>query len=1096
MSDQFTPSQKEAIEYRDSSVIVSAGAGSGKTRVLTERLMKYIVEDNVDIDSFVVITFTKAAAAELKSRISASLRELGMRKQEALVERAQIGTIHHFCAEILRENAHSVHINPDFRIVSDERADEMKSAALDKVLEQRYKELSDNPKFESLVNSVGKGRTDEALVSLVLQLHAKMQCHPNPGQWAENVISELRKPVTDAGDTIWGDEILSGAIRTAQYWANKIDEVLLQIPDDAAVSKGYLETMSITAEGYREYIRNLKLGWDRAVSAPEIEYKRPAFYRNAQDAELLEKVKAVRDSSKKAYEKMRKTIGVQSSELLKEMETTSDGMEALLALVMDFDAEYAKDKRRLNYLDYNDLEHMTAAFLDNHDISDRYTEIMVDEYQDVSRVQDFIFHKVSDNGRKLFMVGDIKQSIYRFRLAEPEIFKEKCLSSDVHSILLRENFRSGERVISSINRLFEKIMTEELGDTDYTQNALVFGNAMEKDDSQDAKIILVNAIEDENKRQTEARTVADMIVHLNAEEKIAFGDIAVLLRTAGKTGDIFRNALTDRHVPVSFEQGGEFFDSPEISAMISILRIMDNPHNDIPLVAALRSPFFGFTPDELSEIRVCNKDEDFFTALRTHADSNEKSAKFLSTLIKLRTLAPDLSTDSMIRLIINETNAEIICALMRDGERRMSNLMQLVSLGVKYEKDGYHGLHRFIMYLDKLKEKNTAITSADDGDAVKIMSIHKSKGLEFKVVFVCDLEHEFNDSDSKDTVLVHPELGLGPKVTDRKRKIQYPTLARNAISLKERKELRSEEMRLMYVALTRAKERLFLTACVKDAEKAIAKAKNASLNDANNTLVWILNADTLETVITDAPDKDAENVVITPVLNKNLVAEGMVSDFAYKYRYSESVDIPSKINATELKHLDEENDDSQNLFQRGRTRKIHADGRKISAAERGSATHKVLQLMDFNNDVDAEIERLVRERFISPRQAQAADAEKIDAFLKSDTGRMVSCADNIRREFEFMLLYNAEEILGRGNDEKVLLRGVVDCCIEEEDGLVVIDYKTDRVSSDDEIGERIREYTPQLEIYSKSLERIFCKPVKDTILYFLSAGKAVSIGDV
>ena len=868
-----------------------------------------------------------------------------------------------------------------------------------------------------------------------------------------------------------------------------------EMTKEPKIADCYMESVAVMADGIRELMRCINNGWDSAMNAPLVECPKIKPLRNSPNVQLSDKVKKKRNDCKKAIERIEAIFFASSEEFLKEMKNTAAPMQALLELTLDYDARYCEHKRRINALDYSDLEHLAAKFLESHDISDRYTEIMVDEFQDVSYVQNAIFNRVSDNGRKLFVVGDIKQSIYRFRLAEPEIFKEKLHDENTIQIRLLENFRSRREIIDAVNSVFEKIMTDSLGDTDYKDNKLVFGASYYEGEVEKPEITLIRSVEGENKAKTEARYVANKISQLvNAGEK--FSDIAILMRSPGKYGDVFRQELAQSNIPVSFGACGGYFETTEISALLAILRIMDNPHNDIYLLSAMTSPFYGFTPDEMSEIRNCDKKSDLYGALVKSAADNEKSRGFLENLKRMRKLAPDMTEENIIRMILNDTDAEAICSLMSDGDGRMANLMQLISIASRFENDGYHGLHRFLMYIDRLREKGTDIdTGHDISNCVKIMSVHASKGLQFKTVFLCDAAHRFNMTDANESVLIHPQLGLGPKCVDVKRQLYYPTVARNAISMRLKKETRSEEMRLMYVALTRAEERLFITACLDKPEDKAEKAKTAVLEDTSDALTWLLYADTLEVKIEEGQDIEEPAIIISGLECSGSTDNELKDDLQFEYAHADAVTIPSLVIATELKKYNEDADEEGfTLIKSAKVKKPSLkDEKGLSAAEIGTATHILLQHMDFEKNVDDELFRIFKEGFLSEKQRDAADKEAVKNFIESPAGRKIREAEKVHREFAFTVLCDAGKLLGKAEGEEVLLRGVVDCAIEYDDGIVVVDYKTDRVKTKDDVNEKASHYTPQMKAYKIALEQVFEKPVKETILCFLSNNMQVSI---
>jgi len=1163
MSDfRPTAAQAAAIETRGSAVLVSAGAGSGKTKVLTERLMSFITDEQspADLDSFLIITFTRAAAGELRGRImdelSAALAEnpgnRRLRRQSALCQRAQIGTIHSFCAAMLRENSHLAGISPDFKIVDDDRAMAMKYSALERVMESCYDNPETHPGFSLLADTVGAGRDDSRLASLVLNLHEKIQCHARPELWAAKQIELLCSGVQDVADTPWGREILNWAANIAGYWSDELDRCMELMAEDEKLSTAYMPSISESADALRELCRSLNISWDRAKACLPVPFPRFKRLMKPEDPELAEKIKARRDACKKAMASVADALYADSDSLLTEMEKTAPAMTALLQLTLEFDREYAKNKRRAGLVDYSDLEHMTAQLLtDENDcptelakqISRRYTEIMVDEYQDVSQVQDTIFRAVSREGKNLFMVGDVKQSIYRFRLADPGIFTGKYLSyadaaealeGQARKIMLQENFRSRREVLNAANRVFSLCMSRSLGDIDYDEDAALKCGASYPGEAQLPEIMLLElpkAEDDEetpNKTALEAAMVARKIREMVASgvqisdgssmRPLEYGDIAILLRSANNVGGIYRRELSRQGIPVASGQGGGFFTSVEVSTVMSMLALIDNPHQDIPLIAVLRSPAFGFSADDLSRIRSENKKGDFYSALLLSAEKDEKSRNFILKLEEFRRMAPDMEMAELVWQLLSGMDMLAICSAMSDGQQRRARLMELVDLSERFENTGYRGLHRFVLWLRRMAEKGQEPSlGVESTSAVQIMSVHKSKGLEFPVVFLCDTARRFNKQDSRDTVLVHPELGLGPKFTDVKRRVEYPTLARNAIKLRLERETLSEEMRLLYVALTRAKEQLYITAALKDPQAVVAKAAAAVtepmppelLAQAGAPVNWLIY-----TAIADGGENiklsfcSGEEDVLSveenlakaeadPVLSKDI--EKMLS---FVYTYSDAEELPSKVTATELKGRAVPDEDAENISPRQRLRFKMPDfgqrDRPLGGAERGIATHLLLQYMDFGrtddtDSVKAEIERLRALKFLSEREAEAVDAEAVVKLFASPLGKRIKGAEKLSREFKFSLLCDAAEIFGKAEGEKVLMQGVVDCCIEEDGKLVIIDYKTDNVRNSAQLKERTELYSGQIKAYADALGRIYGKEVKESVLYFLSIGEAVSI---
>ena len=1147
-----TSAQKAAIEESGRAVLVSAAAGSGKTRVLTERLLRRI-ENDADIDSFLVITFTKAAAAELKSRILDEISERlaadpdnrRLRRQSALCSKAQIGTIDSFCQSFLRENCHAAQLSPEFRVIEEDRAEAIKQRVIQRVLDDCYEAPDEG--FKLLTDTVGMGRRDDnKLAETVLALHRKTQSHARPELWLQQQLETLEPAETDAGRTVWGAEILRNVRDDALYWAQRMDDVCRRAAEDEAVAAKYGPSFAETALSLRDFARACDLGWNRAREALPISYPRLGTITNPPDPELKEYTKAVRELCKKNCAKYEKLLSASSEKLLVDMRRTAPAMRALIELTLRFDRAYAAEKRRRAEVDFADLEHLTAQLLTNEDgsptelareTSQRFCEIMVDEYQDVNRVQDDIFRALSKNGENLFMVGDVKQSIYRFRLADPLIFTEKyekysfltdAGETEPIKIMLQENFRSRQEVIDGINSVFTACMSKKLGEIDYDENALLRCGGMYDDSGCAPELILIDVKGDEDdlrdKTEKEAAVVADKIRELMLSgmtvsgRALGYGDIALLMRSANSVGEVYRRELIVRGIPVAAGQGGSFFASTEIASLMSLLAIIDNPHQDVALIAVLRSSAFGFTADELTEMRLADREGDFYTALKKAAETNEKCAAFLETLGKLRSRAPDTPVDELLMFIYNELDLPALCAAMQDAPQRLANLRMMLELSKRFASGGFRGLHRFCQWLRRLAERGGDMGAASSEGAVKIMTIHKSKGLEFPVVFLCDASRRFNDADLKQTVLIHPELGLGAKVYDLERRLEYPGLARNAIKQRLKREMLSEEMRLLYVALTRARERLIVTAAMKEPEKKLQSMmlqctrpmSPEVLLGAQSMADWMIYAqlctedDKFKLSFISAADAaaaQAEEPELEKAPSDAEIVEKLRRNLAFSYPHEAATRLPSKVTATELKHLlDESDEEAASLAPTARSRfrtPRLGDAYTLTPTQRGSAAHALLQHIDYSKtgseeEIRGELTRMTREKFLTAQQAEAVDTGCIRRLFASRIGQRIMNADRLRREFKFSLLCPAEKFFPGGEGESVLLQGVIDCMIEENGEITIIDYKTDRVRGS-ELIERAKGYEKQLEAYAYAAQRMTGKPVRECVLYFLYSGETVEL---
>ena len=846
-------------------------------------------------------------------------------------------------------------------------------------------------------------------------------------------------------------------------------------------------------------------------------------------------MKRVWEACKTEHKKLGKMLSISGEEALEDLTAMAPAMTALLELTAEFSRRYQAEKLRLNVADFSDQEHLALRLLVAEDgtptelgeqVAARYQEILVDEYQDTNEVQNAIFRAVSRDGNNIFTVGDVKQSIYRFRLADPGIFLEKyhrfCHHEEAErgeerKILLSKNFRSRREILDATNFVFENILSEEMGDMDYGEDeALHFGAEYypERHDC-DTEFHLISARQRSGdndrpvkKLTAEARFVAKRIRQLLDEEYPVTAedgtfrpcrpeDIVILMRSPGSRTAAFAQALAERNIPCSFEESGDFFHTMEISVMMGLLQIIDNPRQDVPLIAVLRSPLFGFTPDRLAQIRGKTRDGDFYDAVA--ADEGEDCKAFLEDLKSLRLAARDMRVHRLIWHIYNRLNVLGVFGAMDSGEARKENLIALSRHAERFEGNGYKGVFAFVTQLQRLLEQGQAPATrgAAAVNGVRLMSIHKSKGLEFPIVILADLDHAFSRQDFDSPVLVHPEMGLGPRCIDLKRKIKYPTLAREAIQEKLRRENLAEEQRILYVAMTRPKEKLILVTSMYHAAGRLQKLASAASCPVLPEAVasgktfgeWLLlpllcrpeaaplrqMADVMvEGLYTGATAPwqvfihDSESFRWWFGANEETASEtpkrevpfnaGML-EFAYPYVLETA--LPSKVTATQLKGraLDEEIAEKAvhipyiRPLTQPKFRQQHAG---LTPAEQGTATHLVLQFLDFADlNVKEQVEKLLEKRLLTETQAAAVNVDVLERFLKSPLAQEIRNASNVLREYRFTLLMRAKDYDGAAkSDDEILLQGVVDCCYETEEGLCIVDFKTERVWQAADIAQR------------------------------------------
>ena len=1174
---QFTPQQEAAIRHRSGDLLVSAAAGSGKTRVLVERLMEQ-VEAGSDVNRFLIITYTRAAAAELRGRILDEInRRLAqspsrhLRRQSALVYAADIGTIHAFCAKIIRGFAHVLEANPEFRVADESEATLLLRTALEDTLEARYGDADSHPGFLALVDTVSEGRGDELLMQTVLDLHKKLLSHPYPQKWAEDRRADMSvQNLEDAAETIWGAYLLNETRSAMDYWLREMASAREEMQDDPVFLKAYGNSWDETLASLARFVVGAKQGWDPAFAAIPIPFPRAGAVRGK---DLLhEKWKDLRRRCKNAVEKLSEAFTLSSEDILDDIRAAAPVLSALLALTLDVDAAYRAEKTRRGILDFSDLEHLAIKLLVNpqtggptqtaQELAQTYEEVMVDEFQDVSPIQDMLFSALGEYGLRRFLVGDLKQSIYRFRLADPGIFLKlyrrfpdigESETPGGKTALLGKNFRSRPAILDAVNFIFRRIMSESFGEMDYGDREALYPGLSEAEENTPAISLDVLDLKplpkdgSDRREMQEARHVAAEIRKLHDEEGYTWGDFAILLRSVSGKAGRYEKALEELDIPVAKSGRSAFFYTPEVAAFLSLIRVILNPRQDVSLISAMRSPLFCFTPDELAEIRLSGENLSFYEALEQHAKQDKKCADFLQKLEHYRNAAPDMSVDQFLWYLLSETSALSIYAAMPNGEIRRAHLLALLAWAKGAGSAGYRSLFDFISLVEKREQSDRApeIPSPHGGDAVTIMSIHKSKGLEFPVVVLPNLAKDFNLQDLRRQILVHPQLGLGAVFRDLNRKIRYSTLPRQAIAKKLRQETLAEELRVLYVAMTRAEKRLLMTITLPDAEKTLdSLALTAgdpisphTLEAASGMAPWILlpamtrpEAETLrgEHVVplaeTAHPWKirkitcNPEEASPRPAAEKPKISPNptppqtvlpdpeFVRQLNYTYAYPQAVDLPGKLTATQQKgrSLDLEVQDESIPLPKRTTpppifrRPLFLQGKRpLTGAERGIATHLVMQYINFAlctslSGIEGEITRLVREARITKETAQAVDAQAIFRFFESPLGKRVLSAKDLKREFKFSLLAPASDFYPVTEDEQILLQGVLDCYFQDPEGLITIDFKTDYIPPGGLL-KKAQEYKGQMDTYAYALTRITGQPVKESHLYFLGPGESVCL---
>lgn len=1214
MNNRWTDEQKKAIGLENCSLLVAAAAGSGKTSVLVERIIQKITrtQNPVDIDKLLIVTFTNAAASEMRERIGEALsreidknpNSLRLQKQLALIGKANISTIHAFCLDVIRSNIHKTDLDTNFRVADETECILLKEQCLDELLEEKYS--SGDKNFIALADSFS-GKDDYKLEEMILSLHKFAISSPWPYEWLRSSTENFNiNDNYDFGNTKYAKEIIKFIKIELEGYEKSIADALNAVKSNEELLC-YEEVLSKDTQIIQSIIEARNFDELNEIFSNLVFMKFPSKRISEEMKCEKERIKALRDKEKNKITKIKEEIFSLSYEKITDIKEMYPIIKALTESVEDFDKKYSEAKCERGIIDFSDIEHFSLNILTEKcedgktipspaaaEYRERFEEILIDEYQDSNLVQEEILKSISRRNKdgipcNIFMVGDVKQSIYRFRQARPELFLSKYNSfpeddetSPQRKIKLFKNFRSREEIINGVNFIFENIMTKNIGELEYDESeALSMGASYPP--SEDGKICggpielhLVEKMKGEEYEKyenemcvPEAKIAARRIKELvdgkdgkrfmvydsgkNCYRPAEYKDIVILMRATSVWAPAFAKELLNDDIPVYSDTSCGYFETTEIKVMLSLLKIIDNPLQDIPLLAVLRSPIASMSAEELIEIRMADPDAQFYKAMKKYSegksDTSKKCRDFIDKLNMYRKKIVHMPIDDFIWYVYTETGYYGYCGAMPKGEERMANLRLLFEKAGEYERTSYKGLYNFINFIDKIKNSSGDMGSAkilgENENVVRIMSIHKSKGLEFPIVFLCGSGREFNMTDISKSVLCDYDMGIGSDYVDLEKRISYPTLMKTAIKKKATLETLSEEMRILYVAFTRAKEKLIITGSVGNIEHCIkkwddeAKISQKTLpqnfilesrtyldwicpslmkNEAGETLLKFIGDNTH--IVSKEPSKwdiilwNKENIIKENAANKNedfdVIKEletinqstgeteyhdEVIKRLNYVYKYKEACTIPAKLTVSEIKSMmgqyydDEESD---KLIRPSLLKKpSFLEYKKgFSPAEKGTLMHLVMQHIDLNKTSDEEsikkeIERLKQNEFLTDEQADAVKPSKISAFFKSDLGRRMVCSGRVKREVPFYLKVKANEIYENlkshvYDDEEILIQGIIDCFFEEDDGIVLIDYKTDYAYDTQKIKSR---YVFQLNYYKRAIEEIIGKKVKEKYLY-------------
>ena len=1253
----WTPMQQAAIDKRHANILVSAAAGSGKTAVLTERVFNRIVgnetEEGIDIDRFLIVTFTSAAAHEMKERIADKIskaiealqveeateetieKTAYLERQLTLLAKASISTIHSFCLKCIKNYFTYLEIDPNIKVGNESELQVMKLDILEEMLEEAF-DAEDNSDFMELAETYGSIRGLEPLMELILDLHTFSKSTIFPNEWLEEK-SKLE------GD-VWKQELLEDIFENLKDLTKVYEEALKVTCQTAGPAlyeptlRGDLEQIQTVLELPRE---NMK---DIVEHIYGINFGRLPSKKQECEETLKERVKAYRELAKEVVKGAQGVAKLLSDPYLEDKTKQASGlMQTLVKWVKEFDIRFSEAKKDKGLVDYNDLEHMCLKLFVRQEVdetghkvmaytevakelADFYEEIYIDEYQDSNAVQETILGSIAlakEDGPTRFMVGDMKQSIYRFRLANPLIFAEKYHSFNKYEVEgahkdvcidLSQNFRSRNNILEATNDLFSQIMSERVGELEYDEDAkLKVGNLYDSGDAQDYTSEVAGAVElylvetgnatkevgteseelageaniQELKNiELEALMVAKKIgtllrgegnpqvvydKELDKYRKVEPKDIVILLRSVQDKANLFEEALLREGIDAYADVSSNFFDAMEVQIMLSLLQIIDNPKQDIPLLTVLRSPIVGLDFDEILAIRKFEEEVDFYTAMCHYSETGAGSKTlndFMLLLKHYREVAVLMPLEELMARLLIETGYYQYVGMLPAGAKKKANLKLLKKYAEDFEANSGVGLFAFLQYIDRLRTSGAKVGEAKlvggSENLVSIMTIHKSKGLEFPIVFVCNANKQFNNQDLMKNVLMHHELGLGPKYTDLETNILYETLPFEAIKRRITSENISEEMRVLYVALTRAKEKLFITGTVKDLDKEVQKWSQFAIRETTGILPlglkkspsylnWIGMSLFAHSKFDDLRDRMgmgqfylfkgegdwALNVIPAiqlieeqQTLEEKVEARELILDhwnvdeaysehkaliynrLGYTYPYMKATTMPVKVTVSDLKKqamlevyeeskhtLGGEDEQTEEIITESELSYSFDDKviprfmrqeENMQATVRGTLIHSVLEQIDFiqcksADLIMAELDRLVETGKLHEEAARIVDVCKLERMATSTMIERMEKSKHVWKEKAFVYLLPANEVDETYDlEEEILLQGVVDTCFIEEEGLVIIDYKTDYVDGRKlkaSIEKIKRRYQVQLDLYARALSEITGLPVKEKCLY-------------
>lgn len=1183
MGIDFTEDQKKVIDRRGCNVLVSAAAGSGKTAVLVERIVRMVCDENspVDIDRLLVVTFTNAAASEMRERVANGIEKAleenpastHIARQATLLHNAQITTIDSFCLFLVRNHFNEIGLDPVFRIADEGEIKLLAKDCLEELFEEGF--ASEDEAFRNCIEFFCPDGKEDALEDHIKNLSKFADSFPWPEEWIKERKQDYAVlSVQDFADTEAGKYLLKYLNGMAAGWLRKMQFVrmLCEMPAGPHMYGARVDA-EIEIFEKMQGPNSLEAYEAALIDSKDIFKSLPSKSDPSVSVELRDQAKNIRDGVKRSYNKLREDFfPISLFQAMRQGRDCEKAVETLLDLTLAFRERMDKKKRERKIVTFPDIEHFALNILLKKEGTEVYptavakeyrkhfSEVLIDEYQDSNMVQEFLLKAVSgedDGNFNRFMVGDVKQSIYRFRLARPEIFLEKYKTYQAEGseqrIDLSMNFRSRTQVVESVNQVFQRIMREETGGLSYDDKAALYFGAKYYPENQgtETEFLFAEAPakgDDDSKKRREARMIARRIKELRSSFLVTdkktqtlrparYSDMVILLRSLQSWAEDFKAVFEEEGIPVFLTQRDGYFAAPEVQDLLNILRVLNNPRHDIPLFGVLKSRFGGFSEEEIARIKIAeeNRRAPLFAALQNYAAQGGeenlkiKTVDFLEKIANYRSCAVYLSVRELLtKLILDHDYLNYVTA-QPAGERKRANVEMLLVRASDFEKTSYFGLFSFIRYIDQLEKYKEDFGEAalldENADVVRIMTIHSSKGLEFPITFVGGMQTGFSDKDKKNALAIDMDLGLGVVYVDAKRRIRNKTLRKNVLVAKMWEEMLSEELRLLYVAMTRAKEKLILTACIPKAEDTLASALENPVTrleyddfvGAKSYLDFCLpilgNTGIVYKIYSDADffeSEVAEQTNLRDLAELLTCAEELVEDvdltalrerFAKGYAHENLAGLYTKTTVSELKiaAMADKDEAAFHAFEEKEVASYVPTFRrkeeKISGSTRGNAYHRVMELLPFATIRKAAAggEKEAFEVFMAKATAQgrlseeyagAVSRRKIVNFLNSTLGERMARAEQkgkLHREQPFVLGLSASRLGSEfPAEETVLIQGIIDAYWEEDGEIVLLDYKTDAVESMQELQNR---YETQLDYYKEALEKLTGLPVKECILY-------------